>query len=113
MFATKAPAFGLPFDSSRPNVVKARTFLPIYTSQKSIYTKFAAWTLFTAASVFNTTNSSARDALIGMVHSKSFAKSASVQLDANPSSYLADSGNTSTGVGNPAMGSMFAFLALK
>ena len=40
-------------------------------------------------------------------------KTSSEQLDANPSSYLADSGNTSTGVGNPAMGSMFAFLALK
>jgi hypothetical protein len=48
-----------------------------------------------------------------MVHSRAFQISPIVQYSANPSTYLADSGNLTTGVGNPAMGGMFAFLAMK
>ena len=59
--------------------------------------------------------SSARDALISMVHSRSFLVSAApalVQLDANPSTYFTDSRNQ-VGLANPTMGASFAFLALK
>ena len=68
------------------------------------------WTLLTAGSVFNSTSSNARDALLSMVHARSFMKTGQ---KANPSTYSAIDGSLTTGTASPAMGAAFALLALE
>ncbi|KAJ3517818.1 hypothetical protein NLJ89_g249 [Agrocybe chaxingu] len=66
----------------------------------------SSWLAFTAAT---TTDSSTRDALISMIHSRAFSNASS-----NPFSVIYDleTGQTQGGSSSPAQGSMFSLLAL-
>ncbi len=105
--------YGLPYESSQSVIVKARVFFfhsfffVCILTQEWWWRK--DWTLLTAGSVVNSTISNARDALLSMVHARSFMKTAG---RANPSTYSAIDGSLTTGTASPAMGAALAFLAL-
>jgi hypothetical protein len=102
-----ATTFGLPYDSTRP-LAKARMFTlsPFWKDNSTTLD----WTLLSASSVFNATSSVGRDALISMVHSRSFWQSGT---GPNPASYSPVDGKQTAGFASPAMGAVYSFLALK
>jgi len=72
--------------------------------------KLTDWTLLSVGSVYNSTSSGGRDALISMVHSRSFWDSG---WDKNPTSYSTANDTLSGGSASPAMGAVYSFLALR
>jgi len=61
-------------------------------------------------SVYNTTVSSARDALINKAEARPFFKN--ILNKPNPSTYAAEQGTTISGISSPALGASFVLLAL-
>jgi len=77
--------------------------------QEKLIFKLTDWTLLSASSVFNATSSTGRDALIGMVHSRSSWQSG---MTPNPATYSPIDGNVTRGPASPAMGAIYSLLAL-
>lgn len=69
------------------------------------------WTLLTAGSVYNTSSSAGRDALINKAAARPYFKY--ILNKPNPSTYAADFGTTISGISSPSLGASFALLALK
>ena len=62
-------------------------------------------------SIYNTSVSSARDALINKAEARPFFKN--ILNKPNPSTYAADQGTTIGGISSPSLGASFVLLALK
>ncbi|ESK96787.1 glutaminase [Moniliophthora roreri MCA 2997] len=89
--ASQAPRFGLPYDSNAAGEAKA------------------PWTIFAAAT---TTNSSTRDKLIDMAHSRAAFNETAGDF---PTTYKTDTGQSflNYGQASPAQGAMFALLTTR
>lgn len=86
---TVASHYGIPYDSRFPHKAKAH------------------WTMFTAATI---SDAQTRNAMIDLVHRKFSFNGTTGTL---PTTYDPYDGATISGPGNPALGAMFAPLALK
>lgn len=101
---TSQSIFGLPYDNTHPGVVKPR-LCPV-SFVKVLTLCYPDWTMFTAAAL---QNYSVVNVLIDLVHRKASSNSSSGVF---PASYQSNDGTALEGEASPALGAMFALLAL-